>query len=148
MKIGLDQFKSEFYAMTGEMARLGMERKAWAGIYPLRLPIGYRRVFVDGAERIEIVPEAARLVRLAFALAAKKRSSLTKILAVLHAESMKGYSGKLITRSALHRLLTNRLYFGVIPYKGAEIPGIQSALVSRGLFLQVEKRLKGRRKGS
>lgn len=56
-----EQFKRDYYAMTGTMARLAMADKAKLSLYPLRLPIGYRRVFVDGAERVQIDPEIAPL---------------------------------------------------------------------------------------
>ncbi|MBI5707285.1 MAG: recombinase family protein [Armatimonadetes bacterium] len=140
------QFKRDYYAMTGTMARLGMEKMAKSGIYPLRLPIGYRRVYEDGGERIEIDQVTAPLVRLAFKLAGQKRSSLTKILAVVRARGLNGHSRTPITRSALHRMLTNGFYAGVLHRKGESLEGAHAQLVSGGAFRSVQDELSRRRK--
>ncbi|MCR4277907.1 MAG: recombinase family protein [Candidatus Berkelbacteria bacterium] len=141
-----EQFKRDYYTMTGTMARLAMADKAKKGIYPLRLPIGYKRIFVNGEERIEIDPESGPLVRLAFELAARKRSSLTKVLQLVRARGLKGHSDKPISRSALHRLLTNEFYTGKVAWKGRSYAGVHQALVCSRLFAEVQESLTDRRK--
>lgn len=141
-----DHFKHDYHAMTGAMARLGMERKAEAGIYPHRLPIGYMRTFHDGIERIEFDPKTFALVQRAFKRATSRRSSLSKVLAELQESGMKGYSGSPITRSALHRLLQNRLYLGEMNYKNKVLVGRHPALVSHSTYSQVQASLRARRR--
>lgn len=57
----MQDFKRAYFAQTGRMAREAMEAKARGGIYPLKLPIGYKRASVSGEERIEIDPDSGPL---------------------------------------------------------------------------------------
>lgn len=130
-----------YYAMTGAMARLGMERKVKTGIYPLRLPIGYMRRLIDGVEQIEVDPETAPLVRIAFELVAKKGSSLNQVLDVILEKGLAGQSGAPITRSALYRLLTNEFYIGSLRWKGERLRGTHPRLVRYEKFAAAQSAL-------
>src|SRR3989344_3925280 len=130
----MQAFKRAYFAQTGRMAREAMAAKARSGIYPLKLPIGYKRVFAEGEERIEPDPQTAPIIKLAFELIARKRSSLSKVLATVRAKGLKGHSGQPISLSALHRLLTNSFYFGVYKYNGSVVQGNYRPLVNRGVW--------------
>lgn len=137
----MQEFKRAYFAHTGRMAREAMEAKARSGIYPLKLPIGYRRVFTDGDERIELDPQTAPLIKLGFELIARKRSSLSMVLATVRAKGLKGHSGEPISLSALHRLLTNSFYFGEYKYNGSVVQGNYRPLVSRSAWNLVDSAL-------
>jgi hypothetical protein len=143
----MQAFKQAYFAQTGRMAREAMEAKAKAGIYPLKLPIGYKRVFVNGEERIELDPQTAPIIRLVFELIARKRSSLAKALAIARGKGLKGHSGEPISWGALHRLLSNSFYIGEYKYNGNIIRGIQRPLVNGNLWRRASLALKGRIKG-
>lgn len=128
------QFKQVYFAHTGALAKEAMRAKAQVGIYPLRLPIGYRRIIGEFGERIVLDAQKAPLVKLAFTLAAKKRSSLSQILSALRERGLTGHSGEPISRSALHRMLRNPFYKGNLPYKGISSTGSQPRLISQHLF--------------
>lgn len=140
----MQEFRRAYFAQTGRMARETMEAKARSGIYPLKLPIGYRRVFVDGEERIELDPQTAPIIKFAFELIARKRSSLSKVLTAVRAKGLKGHSGEPISLSALHRMLTNPFYYGEYKYNGIVVQGNYRPLVSRIVWNLVGNALRGR----
>ncbi|MEK7171176.1 MAG: recombinase family protein [Patescibacteria group bacterium] len=140
----MHEFRRAYFAQTGRMAREAMETKARSGIYPLRLPIGYKRVFVEGEERVELDPQTALIIKLAFELIIRKRSSLSKVLVAVRAKGLKGHSGQPISLSALHRLLTNSFYFGDYTYHARVVKGNHRPLVSRDVWNLVSSALRGR----
>lgn len=141
-----EKYKRDYHSFTGQLAKHAMAAKAQSGIFPLRLPIGYRRVFIEGVEKIEIDPISGPLVKLAFELASRKRTSLSKILKIVQAKGLKGHSGEPISRSALHRMLTNEFYAGRLLWKGASVIGAHRPLVGQRRFRSVQETMANRRK--
>jgi|CXWL01.1.fsa_nt_gi hypothetical protein len=142
----LQEYKRAYFAQTGRLASQAMEAKAKSGIYPLRLPIGYKRVFQNGKEHIEIDPTTAPLIRLAFELIARRRSSLSKVLATIRIKGLSGHSGQPISWGALHRILRCEFYTGVVRYRGKTGQGCQEPIVGRSLFERAQSSLMSRQK--
>lgn len=137
----------DFFAMTGRKALEAMDHMAHHGIYPLRLPIGYQRMESSTVRGIEFDSVTAPLVKRAFVLITKKRSSLREVHTTLRAEGLSGHDGRPIARSALHRLLTNVFYTGVFVWKGKTLGGVHPALVTVSLFAKAQEALSARSKG-
>lgn len=137
-----------YHAYTGHLASKAMEKKAKNGLPIGCAPVGYRNVWTEEGKRIEVEPRSAPLIKRAFQLATKKRSSIGKILKQLTAEGLVSRNGTPMVMSALYRLLTNPFYTGKLPYKGAIHQGIHTPLVTQKTFDLVQEQFTKRRKWS
>ncbi len=88
-----------------EEVKKGMKEKAEQGIYPGRAPFGYRNN--KGERTISIHPENSRIVKRVFELYASGQCALTDL-----GKAIKNEFGKTLTRSHLHKILTNTFYVG------------------------------------
>ena len=96
---------------------------------------------------VEIDPERAPLVKWAFEAYADGDWTLRRLLAELSEQGLTRRPGphapvKPIGMSALHKILTNTYYTGVVTYQGVIYPGKHEPLVSRQLFERVQSALK------
>lgn len=116
----------------------GRRRKAEEGYIIGKAPYGYTKV--NKNEGVIIEKEAVFL-RKAFELYASGMSlAQTRRWLLTHGWVYKP-NCQFISRGHLHRLLSNALYKGVIPYRGEEFPGRHQAIVSPELFNKVQERL-------
>ena len=135
---------SEFYSSNlAAEALKGMTQKAKVGGTPNRAPIGYLNVRdkIDGREVRTVVvdPDRAPLVQLAFELYASGDWSLRPLLDELTRRGLRTVPtpkcpSQPLQLSKLAKLLSNRYYVGVVPFKGLEYPGRHVPLVSPELF--------------
>lgn len=101
------------------------------------LPFGYVR---DEERQVVVVPVEAEAVRWAFA--ARLRGVGPSKLAEefnrrgLSPRSRQGYSG--FTTSSMQSLLENDFYAGFVRHRGERRPGIHEAVISEGLWSQVQ----------
>jgi site-specific DNA recombinase len=101
---------------------------------------------VDGTRRTVAVDETiAPLIVEAFQMAARRKSSLRKIIAELASKGLVGKGGRPIGVSSLQHLLTNPFYAGLIRHQGKLYRGTHQPLVSRTLFVRVHRSLFRRR---
>ena len=143
---------AEFYsANLGQEIRKGMDQKAAQGGWPVRAPFGYRNVRRDGrGRRGESVLEAdqqAPLVVWAFERYATGELSLDLLTEALAEKGLRNRLGNPPGKSAVHRMLRNPVYAGVVRWKGVEREGIHQPLVSRRLFDRVQSVLDGHSSG-
>lgn len=142
---------AEFYSQNlATEVRKGMKQKARTGGTVTKSPVGYRHVrrMENGREfrTIEIDPERARFVRLAFEYYATGDWSITSLLDHLTTMGFTCRPGphtvpKPLTRAALHKLLCNPYYTGKVSYRGTYYPGQHQPLIDRQLFDQVQAAL-------
>ena len=140
---------AEFYSrnLATEVSK-GLTQKIAQGGTPGKAPVGYKDVrFVDENGRevrtVEVDPERARLVTLAFEMYATGEHS---VLTILHEVSLRGlttlptpkHAAKPIGRNTMYKRLTNPYYAGVIRYKGALHPGSHEPIVEPALFDKVQ----------
>jgi DNA invertase Pin-like site-specific DNA recombinase len=135
---------AEFYsANLGQEIRKGMDQKAAQGGWPVRAPFGYRNVRREGRGRggeavIEPDPQAP-LVAWAFERYAGDGSvALASLTEQLVGKGLRNRLGNPPGISAVHRMLRNPVYAGVVRWKGVERDGIHTPLVSRQLFDKVQ----------
>jgi len=134
---------AEFYsANLGQEIRKGMDQKAAQGGWPVRAPFGYRNVRREGGGRGDeavIEPDAqAPLVAWAFESYATGSSSLATLTERVAERGLRNRLGNPPGISAVHRMLRNPVYAGVVRWKGVEREGIHQPLVSRQLFDKVQ----------
>jgi DNA invertase Pin-like site-specific DNA recombinase len=134
---------AEFYsANLGQEIRKGMDQKAAQGGWPVRAPFGYRNVRRDGPGRrgesvLEPDPQAP-LVVWAFERYSTSALSLAALMEQLAEKGLRNRLGNPPGVSAIHRMLRNPVYVGVVRWKGVEREGIHQPLVPRELFDKVQ----------
>lgn len=141
----------------GVEIKKGLTRKAQVGGTPRPAPIGYLNKRVTNAEGYEVAtvvvdPERAPLISYAFETYATGQVTQQQLLADLTARGLrtratKKRTSKALHPSALHTILTNRYYLGLMPYKGVEYQGRHEALVTPELFEQVQAVLRSHHRG-
>ncbi len=118
-------------------------------------PYGYRRVYVqDGAKkrpRLELNPPHDAVVRRIFDLSLQGKTSLD-IPKTLNAEGIPSSSGKHWSKTAIHKVLTNEAYTGILIWgqnakDGQEPVRVENAfpaIVSQQEFQRVRKLMEAR----
>jgi site-specific DNA recombinase len=117
----------------------GMSEKASEGIYPGRPPFGYRNN--TGTRTIEIHPEKSAIAIHVFELYASGRFSLMS----LSKELRLGW-GTCISKTNLHKMITNPFYIGQFNLRGHTYHGTQPLFISPELYAQAQSVLNGHNK--
>ncbi len=119
-----------------------MDQKAAQGGWPARAPFGYRNVRRDGPGRrgqsVLEPDEQAPLVAWAFERYAAGSLSVSALTGQLAEKGLRNRLGNPLGISAVHRMLRNPVYVGVVRWRGVEREGIHHPLVSRALFERVQ----------
>lgn len=136
---------THFRAIRSEIAKQAVKERVAARECPGVAPTGYRNVIVGWRRTVGVNKRVAPLVVEAFHLAAQRKGSLRRILAVLTPRGLVGRGGKTMGVSGLHAVLTNPLYAGFIRHRGQLLPGTHQPLISKTLFDKVQSRLFRRR---
>jgi site-specific DNA recombinase len=142
---------AEFYSrnLATEVMK-GIDQKAMTGGTVRKSPIGYRHVrqMQDGRElrSVEIDPERGPLVRWAFEAYATGDWTLPLLREELTDRGLTTRPGphtpaRPISRSALHGVLRNPYYTGVVVHRGVQYPGKHEPLINKELFALVEAAL-------
>jgi len=114
------------------------------GIYPLPAPIGYLDQGAGKAKTID--PERGPLVKRAFELYSTGDWSLETLAEELRRRGLRTTRRTAVTKNMLARALRNPFYTGIIYIRkrGETFEGAHEALVSRGLFEDVQAVLDGK----
>jgi hypothetical protein len=139
------ELEERYHRVRSEIAKQAMTTRVEAGECPGRAPWGYLNVVVDGQRTVEVDPELAPLIVEAFRMAAQRKTSLRKIIAVLEPQGLLGRSGKPMGVSSLRVILTNPFYAGLIRHQGQLYRGRHQPLISKSLFDRVHQCLFRRR---
>lgn len=119
-----------------------LEKRRWAFVAPLGYLNKDREIIPD--------PERFPLLREAWERYAKDASSLRELTDWLYAEGLRtrgprrNPAGSKIHMSALHAMLINPFYYGMMRYKGQLIPGTHEPMVTKATFDRVQAILHGR----
>jgi site-specific DNA recombinase len=139
---------AEYYSrnLANEVLK-GATEKARRGGTPGLAPLGYCNIreIVDGREirTVALDPERAPLVRWAFETYATGMYSMSDLAALLEARGLRNrpsrrYGSRPLSVSALHKILMNPYYTGVVRYRGNSYKGRHDVLISEELFEQVK----------
>ena len=124
-----------------EETKKGMLEKAEQGIYPTVAPLGYRNIGGrDGKKTIEPDPDTAPLVTRLFEWYASGNYSLKEVTTMARAAGLAfRKSGTTVTKSTVHKMLTNPLYYGDFDWMGKRYQGMHEPLISKELFTRVQE---------
>lgn len=116
----------------------GMQAAASKGRWVFPPPLGYRIALkADGTKTIEPDPEAAPLVRHAFAMAASGLHSVADILREVRRRGLTGRRGATLSSTMMHKILRKTVYQGrvVVEEWGIDVAGDFEPLVDAETFL-------------
>jgi len=139
---------AEYYSSNlASEVKKGLHQKHRQGGTPFRAPIGYlhHRTLVEGHDVRTVVvdPERAPLVQLAFELYASGEWSLVPLTAQLEAQGLVSRPtpkrpAHPLGVSAIHRILTNPYYVGLVQYTGETRIGRHEPLIDQDTFDRVQ----------
>ncbi len=134
-----------------------MAEKARRGGTPGHCPLGYINVRqeIDGVPnvaRVEIDPGRAEHVRWAFKAFASGEYTLNSLRRELEergltARKTRRYPERPVSRSALHKMLRNPYYVGIVTWGGQTYPGNHEPLIDHYTFDKVQAVLEGNNTG-
>jgi DNA invertase Pin-like site-specific DNA recombinase len=136
-------FARNYSTRLSQVVTLGMATKAAKGLWPTSAPAGYVNVDRDGEKIIEPDPVNAPLVARLFERYAHGGVSLTELGRWAARSGLRTNRKCRISRSTIHSILSNQLYYGVVEWKGTITQGKHEPLVSRELWDECQDRLHG-----
>lgn len=124
-----------------EEAMKGWGEKLAQGWMPAPPPPGYKTV-TESYKKIHIIDEeTAFLVRRAFTLYLEPGQSSTTIADEMERCGLVTRTGRPLQKSAIHKMLRNTFYVGIIQFNGKQYPGAHEPLLEDKLFNAVQKKL-------
>lgn len=148
---------AEYYSNNlATEVKKGLRRKHEQGGTPHRSPIGYRskREWIAGQDirTVEIDPERAPLVKLAFNLYATGKWTTRKLAAYLTEQGLRSrptrrFPERPLSASRIQDMLRNPYYIGIVTWDGQRYPGKHDKLIDQDTFDQVQALLAAARNG-
>ncbi|GAA2089011.1 hypothetical protein GCM10009823_04460 [Brevibacterium salitolerans] len=140
---------AEFYSLNlAQEVTKGLVQKATIGGTPHKAPIGYLNIRTTDANGhevrdVELDPDRAELIRFAFTAYATGNWSLSKLARELETRGLTtrptpSFPAKPLTSTALHKVLTNPYYQGIVTFREITYPGTHDPLVTPETFEQVQ----------
>lgn len=123
-------------------AKMGLIEKAEQGEYPSASPIGY--INNKQTHLIEIDPERAPFIKIAFEDMATGNYSLNTLSTKLHGHGLRTRNGLKVIKPTLGKILNNPFYYGCFLWKSKMYPGIHEPIISKQLYDQVQCILSGK----
>jgi len=133
-------FGRYFSEQLSERVALGLETKARKGGWPSLAPCGYKNVY----KGLEVDPVYAPMVREMFEKYAHEEIGLSELTEWAPKRGLWSRYGNALARSAIHKILKNPFYYGVVPWRGTVYPGEHEPLIDKDLYDRVQDRLTGK----
>ena len=132
-------FSTYFSRQLSERIQLAMETKAKKGLWPSVAPTGY----VNLGKGQGIAPDSTRadLVRKLFEVYASTDLSVEGLTTWARDHGLRTRRGGAPKRSAIHAMLSNPIYVGMVQWHDVLYEGSHTPLVSRALFDHVQEKL-------
>lgn len=128
-----------------EEAMKGWAEKLAQGHMPSRPPIGYITAIQNG-KRIHVPdPKTSLLVRRAFELYLEPNQTIATVQTFLAQAGITTYNGRPLVMDAVHRLLKNRYYIGIIDFNNETYPGAHDPIISKQLFNAAQTKMHHKR---
>jgi len=131
-----------FSAQLSERVTDAMVAKARKGLYPSGAPLGY----LNDSETKVLVPDSERalLLKEMFEVYANTDIALSGLVRWADEKGLRSRKGNPLRKSAIHKILTNPIYIGLVRWKGVVVPGKHEPIVTRYLFDRIQEKLEGR----
>ncbi len=126
-----------------EEAMKGWAEKLAQGWLPSRPPIGYMTAIQNG-KRIHVPnPKTTPYVIAGFEHYLTAQGSIDSVWALLKQAGIVTYNGRPLVKNAIHRLLKNPYYMGIIEFNGETYAGSHKPLISKQLYQAVQAKMHG-----
>lgn len=113
--------------------RAKLERGEWPG----RVPMGYTN---DKATKtVKIDNKKSKYIKRVYDLYATGGYTLSEVANTLYSEGLRTSAGNKVFKSQMHRILTNRLYTGLMETNGKIYQGKHKPIISMKLYDQVKE---------
>lgn len=126
-----------------EEAMKGWSEKLAQGWRPSAPPIGYKTAIENGKKIHVIDEDTAPLVERAFRLYLEPDQNIASVTKEVAENGLSTRKGRPLGKTAIHKMLREPFYVGVIRFNGSEYPGAFEPLISRELFEAVQTKLEG-----
>lgn len=124
-----------------EEAMKGWAEKLAQGWMPAVPPPGYKTV-TENHKKIHVIDEGrAFIVERAFRLYLEPDQNINTVTAEIANCGLVTRKGRPLYRTAVHKMLHNPFYVGIIRFNGRDYPGAHEPLLSRDLFDAVQQKL-------
>jgi len=129
--------------ITGRKTSKTMEQKAKAGWLPGTAPIGYKNIDnpnpTNSFDKRIITPDipSSQLISRMFNLYSTGTYSLESLTNKLSGLGLTN-KGKVLHRSAVHKALTNPIYYGSFLWKGELLPGKHQPITTKNIWSQCQ----------
>lgn len=132
--------QSKYYVDNlSENVKRGNRQKLRRGEFPGRAPMGY---FNDPKSKtIEIDPKKAKYIKKAFEMFANGKSA-TVVNKFLYRHGIRRKDNRLLHITSVRKMLTNKLYVGIIKYAGEYYTASHKCFIAKELFQKVQEVLK------
>ena len=142
LNLGIQFGMSKYYVdkLSDDIIR-GQRQKAKEGIWPMVAPVGYlndhqtKLIYPD--------PDRSHFILKCYELYGSGTFTIDRLRETVDGLGFLSRKGKRVSRSQYHRILENPLYCGIINYGNETYEGKHMPIVSRDLFDQVQKVMKG-----
>lgn len=129
--------QSKYYVDNlSENVKRGHRQKVRRGEQTGQAPTGYLNDLAT--HKIVKDPERFLLVRKMFELYATGNYSLNTLRDLIHSAGLTSKSGKKLSLSTVHKILTNPMYYGAFIFNGELFPGSHPPCISKKLFDAVQ----------
>jgi len=131
---------TDYIIRLARNVKRGNQEKLRRGGWPGPKPLGY--IYDSRLRNIVPDPKKANIVQTVFEEYAGGRHGLQSLSSRLFELGVKSRSGRAWSKFSVWQFLTNRLYIGVMEWKGETFEGKYKPLISSELFNAVQKVLK------
>jgi DNA invertase Pin-like site-specific DNA recombinase len=129
----------------GDRVLQAMRMRAAEGKHMGQARVGYRNVYrPDGTKTLEVVPEAAPLLRRLFALAATGSYSVQALVQEAQTLGLRGRSGNKLIKPTVYKMLRHPIYKGFVRFDGIVVKGHHEAIVDEETWDRAQVVLSGR----
>jgi site-specific DNA recombinase len=136
---------TDYIIRLAKNIKFGLDEKLRRGEWPGGIkPIGY--IYDHRLRNIVPDPKKSKIVRTIFEEYAEGRHGLVSASARLFELGVKSRTGKPWSKYAIWRVLSNRLYIGVMQWNGKSHEGKYKTFISPDLFEKVQQVLKNKSK--
>ena len=140
-------FAKKYTDNLREETMKGWEEKLAQGWMPAPPPQGYKTA-TENSKKIHILDEeVSPLVERAFKLYTEPGQTVSTVVDELTECGLTTRKGRPLMKSAVHKMLRNPFYIGIIKFNGREYPGAHEPLISTELYNAVQNKL-GERKAA
>lgn len=134
-------FSKRYVDNLREEAMKGWSEKLAQGWRPSGPVIGYKTT-VENGKKIHVIDEdTAPMVERAFKLYLEPDQTIQSIVKELAEVGLTTRKGRPLGKTAVHKMLREPFYIGVIKFNGVDYPGAHEPLLSRKLFKAVQNKL-------